>query len=149
VGTLLEWLTKNPNKVKDVEQDFEIEIVGVKVKGRIDRVEITPDGEYQVIDFKSGSAYLTKNTIKEDPQMNLYALGVKKIYGKLPQKASLYYIKDDSMVDYNVTTDTLNNAVSILEQITESILKEDFTPTPGKDTCFRCNFRDICDFAEN
>lgn len=149
VETLLDWLDKNPNKVKDVEQDFQIEISGVKVYGRMDRVEITPEGEYEVVDFKSGRVYLTKNTIKEDPQMNLYALGVKKVYGKLPQKASLFYIKDDKKVEYNITSDTLNSTISTLEQITESILKEDFTPTPDKDTCFRCDFKDICDFAES
>lgn len=148
IETILEWLEKNPNKVKDVEKYFQIEIAGVKVSGKIDRVEITPEGEYEVIDFKSGRVYLTKNSIKEDPQMNLYALGVKKIYGKLPQKTSLFYIKEGKTVDYDISTDTLNNAVSKLEQITEAILKEDFTPTPDKDTCFRCNFKDICDFVE-
>jgi len=149
VDTLLEWLDKNPNKVKDVEKEFYIEICGVKVSGRMDRVEVTPDGEYEIVDFKSGRVYLTKNTIKEDPQMNLYALGVKKVYGKLPQKASLFYIKDDKKVEYNITSDNVNNVIGTLEQITERILKEDFTPTPSKDTCFRCDFKDICDFAEN
>ena len=149
VDTLLEWLDKNPNKVKDVEKEFQIEICGVKVSGRMDRVEVTPDGEYEIVDFKSGRVYLTKNTIKEDPQMNLYALGVKKIYGKLPQKASLFYIKDDKKVEYNIAIDTVDNVISTLEQITERILKEDFTPTPSKDTCFRCDFKDICDYAEN
>ena len=29
--------------------------------------------------------------------MNIYALGIQKLYGKLPAKASLFYIKHDKI----------------------------------------------------
>ena len=79
---------------------FQIEINGRVVKGFIDRLERTKEGEYCVIDFKTGSKSENGNTIKEDIQMNVYALAVLKKYGKLPVRASLYYIKTNETVDY-------------------------------------------------
>jgi len=149
IRTYLKWVSGNPNKPVDVEKRFQIEIGGVKVTGVIDRVEMTDKGEYQVIDFKTGRIYETANSIKEDPQMNVYALAVQKTYGKLPEKTSLLYLKENKVLDNVVKLDNLNKVKSTLEKVTESILKEDFEARPVKGACFSCSFRSICDFVES
>ncbi len=92
VRTYLDWTKSNPNKPIGVEKEFKIKIEDIPFYGYIDRVEITPKGEYEVVDFKTGYTYENKNSIKLDYQMNIYALGVEKVYGKLPIKASLFYL---------------------------------------------------------
>lgn len=149
VRTYLKWVEENPNKPVDVEKRFQIDIGGIKVSGSIDRVELTPKGEYQVIDFKTGNIYETKNSIKEDTQMNVYALAVQKTYGKLPEKTSLLYLKENKVLDNVIKLDNLNKVKNTLEKVTESILKEDFEARPVKGACFRCSFRSICDFVES
>ena len=68
IKTYLAWSEQNPNTPVDVEPKFKIILNDVTISGKIDRVEMTPDGEYEVIDFKTGYAYKTKNTIKDDVQ---------------------------------------------------------------------------------
>jgi len=149
IRTYLKWIKENPNKPIDVEKRFQIKIGGVKVTGSIDRVEITPSGEYQVIDFKTGRISETSNSIKEDTQMNLYALGVQETYGKLPEKTSLFYLKENKVLDNPIKTDNLNKIKDTLEKVAESILIEDFEARPVKGACFNCDFRNICDFVES
>ncbi|MDF2424645.1 MAG: PD-(D/E)XK nuclease family protein, partial [Nitrosopumilus sp.] len=84
VITFLEWAKSNPNKPTEVEKMFKIKIGDMPFIGFIDRVEVTPEGDYEVVDFKTGYNYENKKSIREDYQMNVYALGVEKVYGKLP-----------------------------------------------------------------
>ena len=141
----LKWISENPNKAIDVEKRFKIEIGGIPVTGSIDRVEQTPSGEYQVIDFKTGGVYETKNSIKEDTQMNVYALAVESTYGKLPEKTSLFYLKEGKMLENVLKTDTLERVKAKLDQVTRSILAEDFEARPEKGACYNCAFKNICD----
>ena len=145
----LKWISENPNKAIDVEKRFKIEIGGIPITGSIDRVEQTPSGEYQVIDFKTGGVYETKNSIKEDTQMNVYALAVESTYGKLPEKTSLFYLKEGKMLENVLKTDNLERVKAKLDQVTRSILAEDFEARPEKGACYNCAFKNICDYVEN
>jgi len=149
IQTLLQWYQNNPNVSIDAEKRFQIKIAGVQVNGSIDRIEQSPSGEYQVIDFKTGKAYETSNSIKQDTQMNVYALAVQDLYGKLPEKTSLFYIKENKMVDNLIKTDTVEKVKNTLEDITKAILNEEFEAKPEKGACFFCNFKSICDFVES
>jgi DNA helicase-2/ATP-dependent DNA helicase PcrA len=149
IRTYLKWISTNPNTPIDVEKRFQIEIGGIKVNGSIDRVEQTPGGEYQVIDFKTGNVYETKNSIKEDTQMNVYALAVENLYKKLPEKTSLFYLKEDKVLDNEIKTDNLEKVKSKLEGVVKSILDEEFKANPEKGACFSCSFRSICDYVES
>ena len=145
----LKWISENPNKAIDVEKRFKIEIGGIPITGSIDRVEQTPSGEYQVIDFKTGGVYETKNSIKEDTQMNVYALAVESTYGKLPEKTSLFYLKEGKMLENVLKTDNLERVKAKLDQVTRSILAEDFEARPEKGACYNCAFKNICDYVES
>ncbi len=145
VKTYLEWAKKNPNTPVDVEPKFKIILNDVTISGKIDRVEQTPEGEYEVVDFKTGAAYKTKNTIKKDVQMNIYALGTEKLYGKLPKKTSLFYIKFDKLVTHFIKEEELNEFKIELEKIIESIFNEEFTAKPDFQKCSRCDYASICD----
>ena len=97
LDTYLSWQAANRNTIVAAEKKFQFPLNGRKVKGYIDRIEQTPEGEYVVVDFKTGSkpSSLTKNSVLSDIQLNLYCLAVKEMFGKLPQRASFYYIKDE------------------------------------------------------
>ena len=149
IQTFLKWITESKNKAVDVEKRFKIELAGVPVTGSIDRVEQTPDGNYEVIDFKTGRVYETKNTIKEDTQMNLYALAVKHLYGKLPDKTSLFYLLEGKILENVIKTDNLEKVKLNLENVTKSILNEEFEAKPQKGACYNCGFKSICDYVES
>ena len=148
VITFLEWAKSNPNKPTDVEKMFKIKIGDVPFIGFIDRVEVTPEGDYEVVDFKTGYNYENKKSIREDYQMNVYALGVEKVYGKLPKKASLFYIKKEKFVTYEIDAEQVESVRNTIESKVKSILAEEFEPTPGFSTCKWCDYTPICDAKE-
>ncbi|MDF2423591.1 MAG: PD-(D/E)XK nuclease family protein, partial [Nitrosopumilus sp.] len=148
VITFLEWAKSNPNKPTDVEKMFKIKIGDVPFIGFIDRVEVTPEGDYEVVDFKTGYNYENKKSIREDYQMNVYALGVEKVYGKLPKKASLFYIKKEKFVTYEIDAEQVESVRNTIESKVKSILAEEFEPTPGFSTCNWCDYTPICDAKE-
>jgi len=144
IKTYLEWEAKTLNKVLALEQEFQTEIAGIQFTGRIDRVEENPQGELEIIDFKSGSVKKSKNTIKTDPQMNIYALGVKELYGKLPKRASLFYLEHRT-VTYDITQDQVDEALKPIREMLKSILDGKFDPTPSYQACMFCDYQSICD----
>lgn len=85
IRTLLKWVSESRNAPVAAEQAFGIGIEGVPFGGLIDRVERTPDDKLAVVDFKTGGVYENSRSIKADPPMNIYALGVEKRYGSFLQ----------------------------------------------------------------
>ena len=74
---------------------------GKNVIGYIDRIEQTPQGDYHLIDYKTGGKNKKPDPV-EDLQLNLYSQacknGIKDKHGKtlvkagtLPKKAILFY----------------------------------------------------------
>lgn len=148
IKTYLKWVKENPNSPVAVEQRFTVEIGGVPFNGFIDRVEKTPDGKFEVIDFKTGGVYENSKSIREDPQMNIYALGVEKVYGESPQKTSLFYLKHDKIVENPIEKQQVENVRQIIDDKVKSILNEEFEATPSYQTCRNCDFWSICDKKE-
>ncbi|MGE5548876.1 MAG: ATP-dependent helicase [Bacillota bacterium] len=148
IDTYLEWQKSNANEIVGTEIGFSIEIAGRKVKGYIDRVERTKDGQYIVIDFKTGSKNVTGNTIKENIQMNVYGLAVLKKYGKLPARASLYYIKSNEMVDYVPDNEIIDVQRERIEEMIRAVLDERFEAAPSYG-CRFCDYEGICEAKES
>jgi ATP-dependent DNA helicase UvrD/PcrA len=148
VKTYLRWIKENPNTPIAVEQRFTIEIGGIPFNGFIDRIEKTPDGEFEVVDFKTGSVYENNKSIKENPQMNIYALGTQKIYGKLPKRASLFYLKHDKIVSNEIEKENVERTRKVIEENVKAILNEEFKATPSYQVCRNCGFWNICDQKE-
>lgn len=116
----------------------------------IDRIEETPDGEIVVIDFKTGSkpGNFSKNTIREDMQMNLYSLTIRELYGKLPVKASLYYLGPNKTYDYSPTIESIGTFEDRVVKLINAVCTEEFSPTPDYQTCKWCDYKDFCEESE-
>lgn len=145
IKTYLKWISENKNSPVAAEQPFRIEIEGVPFTGFIDRVEKTPEGKLAVVDFKTGGVYENSKSIRVDPQMNIYALGVKKQYGELPEKTSLFYLKHDKIVDNPIEKSQVESVKETIGDIVKSILNEEFEATPGYQVCRNCEYWSICD----
>jgi len=149
LDTYLSWQEKNPNRILEVESGFRISFDGRAMKGFIDRLEQTPDGGCVVIDFKTGSkpGDLSKNTIPSNIQLNLYSLAVLERYGVLPERSTLYYIKDDRQVDYRPTEASIQAFREMLAGMVGRICEEVFPAMPGYG-CRWCDYRSLCEERE-
>jgi CRISPR/Cas system-associated exonuclease Cas4 (RecB family) len=122
-----------------------IEIGDIPFHGYIDRIERTSTGDYEVIDFKTGGEHEKKKSIHDNFQMNVYALAIEKLYGKLPKSTSLFYLKTDKIIVNPIDSVQVKEVKSIIEKIVKSILDEEFKATPSLKTCRTCDYHIICD----
>ncbi|MDO4630682.1 MAG: ATP-dependent DNA helicase [Corynebacterium sp.] len=69
-----------------VEIDADVTVAGtVRLRGRMDRLEKTPEGAYHIIDFKSGAAAPTQKDVNDNVQLLTYQLALQR--GKLEGEA--------------------------------------------------------------
>ena len=118
--------------------------------GYIDRIEQQPDGGLVVIDFKTGSkpSNITKAGIREDIQMNIYCMAVQAMYGKVPVRASLYYLKDDKTIDYIPDEESIAAFKERVSGMISAVCSEEFPARPLYMGCGRCDYRDLCEVGE-
>jgi len=64
-------------KVLAAEADFELKLGKAKVVGKVDRIELTPEGGVVVVDLKTGSSIPTNQEAAKHPQLGLYQLAVE------------------------------------------------------------------------
>jgi DNA helicase-2/ATP-dependent DNA helicase PcrA len=148
LATYLAWNERNENEIIGAEMKFTFTLNGRSVTGFIDRVERRPTDEYIVLDFKTGYPVETKNTIKQNIQMNVYALAVLDTFGTLPQRASLYYVKHDKMVDYLPTEDHVEQQRMRLSEMIDNVVLERFPEMPSYQTCRSCSYQILCEEKE-
>ena len=147
----LKWRKSNKNKFVASEEYLYFKYAGITLNGKIDWIEQDANGEYEIVDFKTGGA-VSQEMAEKDVQLHLYAklIEMTKEYGKLPTKATLYFLDDSTTggikrtvkIDKKKVADILDKE---LKPLIEKILKEEkFEAKPGK-ACYRCGYKPICD----
>ena len=149
IDNYLNWRKTTKNKVRLTEESFDFDYEGVKITGRIDWVEENPNSKLEVVDFKSGETVPYGEKWENDPQLYIYARGVKEILNEFPVKGSLYYFE----IEKWKTLDLDEQKVAVffenkIKPILQNILNEEFDATPGYH-CGRCSYLEICDAGQN
>ena len=150
LDTFLDWQAKNRHTILVAEQRFRFRLGERNMTGYIDRIEQQPDGGLVVIDFKTGSkpSNITKAGIREDIQMNVYCMAVQAMYGKVPVRASLYYLKDDKTIDYIPDDESIAAFKERVSGMISAVCSEEFPARPSYIGCQRCDYRDLCEVGE-
>jgi DNA helicase-2/ATP-dependent DNA helicase PcrA len=160
LGVYQKWTESNPNKVVGTEVEFRMKIGGKSIIGYIDRIEQTPQGDYHLIDYKTG---MGKNMgpVEDDVQLNLYSQacknGIKNKQGEVivkpgayPEKAILFYPEKpdgERIYEYDVTDSSVKKIMEKLEDVVKQIDKKEFTATPEYH-CKWCDYKTICEDAQ-
>lgn len=145
IQTFLDWSKKNPHKLVDVEIPFVINIGKNTVRGKIDRLEIDSDGNYHVVDYKTGRVREDLRSIRNNSQVNIYAMAVRQLYGKLPVTASLFYLKDKKTITYPIVMrQDIQDHQNMLCEMTAKIQQGMFTPVSPSGKCRGCPYRKLC-----
>jgi len=88
-----------PNPVA-VENSFRLPIVeGAEIVGKIDKTELDEDGEYTVIDYKSGKEKPTEWFLRRSMQFTCYAYACKELYGKFPKKVVWHHLRTGQLLE--------------------------------------------------
>lgn len=72
----VEYHSKTQNQVVGVEAEFKVVVGRAQIRGSIDRLEVTVDGDLFIVDFKTGANPISKTDAITNKQMQAYQLAV-------------------------------------------------------------------------
>jgi DNA helicase-2/ATP-dependent DNA helicase PcrA len=130
------------------ERQFTFKLGKHLLRGRVDRVDRLPGGEYELIDYKTGRPK-SPEQLADDVQLSLYAVGAREAWRLEASRQAYYYLLDDQKVA--VPTDEGDRAEWVREvatEVAEGIMSQGFEPTPSFAACSICDYRLVCPAAE-
>lgn len=126
-----------------LEQPFSLRVDGLRLTGRIDRVDRHPDGSYEVIDYKTGSAKRAAE-LQRDLQLGVYALAAREVFRFDPLSLSYYYLETSERVTVDKPLQSLEEDRQAIVKVAEGIRAELFPAKPDRMKCSGCDFRLLC-----
>jgi DNA helicase-2/ATP-dependent DNA helicase PcrA len=130
-----------------LEKKFDFKVGPHHVRGRVDRVDRLPGGDYELIDYKTGERKSTEE-LDDDLQLALYRLAAREAWGIEASTGSYYYVLDGDKVAAPTKPDDAERVERTVLQVGEGILSQDFEPRPSPAVCSWCDYRLICPAAE-
>ncbi|HEY3552602.1 MAG TPA: ATP-dependent DNA helicase [Solirubrobacterales bacterium] len=130
-----------------LEKKFDFKVGDHHVRGRVDRVDRLPDGDYELIDYKTGERK-SEDELADDLQLALYRMAAREAWGIDASSGSYYYVLDGDKVAAPTKPDDAERVERTVLQVGEGILSQDFEPRPSPKVCSWCDYRLICPAAE-
>jgi putative RecB family exonuclease len=140
---------EDPNQVRSVgvELGLEADIGGVRVRGIIDRLDLTEDGRLVVIDYKTGRAPGEGFERGKLVGVQVYALLCEQVLGVAPSEVRLLHLREPVSIVAVPTEQSIRGqrqrAGAIWKAIDRACAAEDFRPRPSG-LCGHCHFRSMC-----
>jgi putative RecB family exonuclease len=140
---------EDPNDVNPVgiEVTLEARLGDLRLRGIIDRLDLTPDGELEVIDYKTGRAPSVAFEQSKLVGVNIYALLCSEVLGRRPSAVRLFHLKEPTVITAQPSEQALSGqrqkALAIWSAIERACESEDFRPQTGP-LCNYCRFQEFC-----
>ena len=130
------------------ERQFTFKLGPHLLRGRVDRVDRLPGGEYELIDYKTGRPKSAAQ-LADDVQLSLYAVGAREAWSLEASRQAYYYLLDDQKVTVAADDDDRSEWIrAVALEVAEGILSQGFEPTPSFAACSVCDYRLVCPAAE-
>ncbi|MEI7973236.1 MAG: PD-(D/E)XK nuclease family protein, partial [Bdellovibrio sp.] len=144
-------------KIWAVEHEFQCEIQGFQVRGKVDRIDLWPDGNFEILDYKIRyqPRYEIRNWLKENEiQLALY-WKILESQSLLPGPISrASYVFLDQLAEAQLTRDAnsgqdfheiFTHVETKLNLALQKLSRSDYLPQPREDEiCNDCNWRSLC-----
>lgn len=134
-----EW----PNTVA-TEKPFRIKVGDYTIRGSIDRIDQIGD-KLHLIDYKATRAPKRDASIKKD-QLILYHIAAEEVLQGKVEALSFYYLEDNVPKAFTATPKQQEKLKEKLLSTFDELVNSDFAPTPSKEVCKHCDFKDICQY---
>jgi DNA helicase II / ATP-dependent DNA helicase PcrA len=130
------------------ERAFAFKLGPHLLRGRVDRVDRLPGGEYELIDYKTGRPK-SPGQLVDDVQLSLYAVGAREAWSLDASQQAYYYLLDDQKVTVPADRpDRFEWIQEVAMEVAGGILSQGFEPTPSFAACSVCDYRLVCPAAE-
>jgi putative RecB family exonuclease len=150
-GTLVDnyFRLEDPNEARAVGIELGVETVvdGMRLRGIIDRLDVTPDGDLIVVDYKTGRAPSERFERGSMGGVQTYALLCESLLGRAPAEVRLLYLRQPVAISSVPSEQTIRGqrrrAVAVWSAIERACDAEDFRPHVGP-LCDYCHFKTSC-----
>lgn len=129
------------------ERQFTFRLGPNLLRGRVDRVDRLPSGEYELIDYKTGRPK-TAAQLTDDVQLSLYAIGAREAWSLEASRGAYYYLLDDEKVAVPGDEERAEWIRAVATDVASGIKAQEFEPTPSIQACSMCDYRLVCPAAE-
>ena len=130
------------------ERQFTFKLGPHLLRGRVDRVDRLPGGEYELIDYKT-SRPKSEAQLADDVQLSLYAVGAREAWRLDASRQAYYYVLDDRKVEVPLEDGDRSDWIrEVASEVANGILSQGFEPTPSIAACSMCDYRLVCPAAE-
>lgn len=141
---------EDPRRVLVAEREQYVEVVlpgGLRLRGIIDRLDVSPAGEVRVCDYKTGRSPREAFEGKALFQMKFYALVLWRTTGTIPRLLQLMYLGDREILRYSPDEHDLlaveRKLLALWEAIEKATQAQDFRPRRSK-LCDWCDHQALC-----
>jgi putative RecB family exonuclease len=141
---------EDPRRVLVAEREQYVEVVlpgGLRLRGIIDRLDVSPAGDVRVCDYKTGRSPREAFEGKALFQMKFYALVLWRTTGRIPTMLQLMYLTDREILRYSPDEADLlaveRKLLALWEAIEKATQLREFRPRRSK-LCDWCDHQALC-----
>ena len=141
---------EDPRRLEPAERELYVETLTdsrLLLRGVIDRVDVSPDGDIRIVDYKTSRSVRPDREGSALFQLKFYALVLWRMRGVLPRRIQLIYLGNSEIVYYEPDEADLLATERKIQAIWDAVrLAEetgDWQPSPGP-LCRFCSHHALC-----
>jgi putative RecB family exonuclease len=140
---------EDPNRVNAIGLELRLEarLGDMRLRGIIDRLDIGPDGELTVVDYKTGRAPGQAYEQNKLGGVHFYAYLCEQVLGRRPARVQLLHLKEPVVIESIPTEQSIRGmalrAGAVWTAVERACRFEDFRPKPGR-LCDYCAYKAYC-----
>lgn len=140
---------EDPDRVRavGVEVRLETDLDGLALRGVLDRLDLTDDGDLVVIDYKTGRAPAVQHEQARLTGVHLYALLCERVLGRMPVAVRLLYLREPVTITAVPSAQTIRGqhqrTLAVWRAIERACDRVDFQPRRSP-LCSYCSFQAWC-----
>jgi superfamily I DNA/RNA helicase/RecB family exonuclease len=146
------WNLQNKNTLVGVEERFEFKLGNAVVSGSIDRIELTAENKYYIVDLKTGATAISYDKALDNKQLQSYQLAVvndgfkEKLEHQEVSGAELVFVGDHKAKDAKPRPQDavkVDEVTAELTQIAQGMSDKSFVATINE-RCRTCAVKSSC-----
>jgi putative RecB family exonuclease len=140
---------EDPNEVRTIglELTLEARLGSTRLRGIIDRLDLGPDGELVVVDYKTGRAPGVAYEQQKLGGVHFYAYLCEQMLGQRPARVQLLHLREPVIIESVPTEQSTRGlavrAAAVWAAVERACQFDDFRPKPGR-LCDYCSFKEYC-----
>lgn len=121
---------------------------GVEVFGKVDRIDLAPDGSLDIVDYKTGAWMIEEDLMADEPAIQAYAVMARRRYGRPIGRVRLLYLESGEPRTWRPEDEDVDDAERRLRKATSEILADRSFDSFSGEHCGRCRFAAQCPDAD-